>query len=70
MERFEGIFFLLDGKEFAFKTWPHVPRVGDWVVFPTHKDRQPYEVVRVIWRENRSPPVNPYVEVEIKKVKS
>jgi hypothetical protein len=56
----DGIFFLLDGKEFAFRSWERVPRVGDWVVFPA-PDRT-FEVARVIWRETVSTNV-PYVEV-------
>jgi hypothetical protein len=63
----DGIFFLLDGKEYAFRNWKHVPRKGDWVVFaPADK---PFEVLRVIWRENRSPPDAAYAEVVIKRIK-
>ncbi len=68
MRRWDGIFFLLDGKEFAFRGWDHVPRIGDWVVFPSTDE--PFKVLRVIWRENRSEPENPYVEVVIERIVS
>jgi hypothetical protein len=36
-------------------------------VFPSTD--KPYEVLRVIWRETKSPPIMPYVEVVIAAVK-
>lgn len=67
--RWDGIFFLLDGKQFAFRgrDWLHVPRAGDWVVFPSMED-EPFEVKRVIWRETTGTPALPYVEVVIERV--
>jgi hypothetical protein len=61
-----GIFFLLDGHEYAFRAWQRVPSVSDWVVFAP--DEKPFEVERVIWREEKSDPGNPYAEVVIKRV--
>ena len=66
MRAWDGIYFLLDGKEYAFRTWERVPSLGDWIVFQSTDE--PFEVVRVIWRETRSPPIVPYVEVVIQKV--
>lgn len=70
MREWDGIFFLLEGKQFAFRgsSWPHVPRTGDWVVFPS-KEGEPFEVKRVIWRETTSPTSLPYVEVVIEPAK-
>lgn len=62
-----GIYFLMDGKEYAFRSWERVPSVGDWVVFPA--DDKPLEVRRVIWRETKSPPIYPYVEVVLAALK-
>ena len=67
MKEWGGIYFLKDGKEFAFRSWERVPSKGDWVVFPSTD--KPYEVKRVIWRETKSAPIYPYVEVVIVAVK-
>jgi len=65
-ERWDGIFFLLDGKQYAFRPWKTVPRVGEWVVFPSTEE--PFEVVRVLWRETRNSAAAPYVEIILKRV--
>lgn len=60
-----GVYFILDGSEYAFRSWTKVPRVGDTVVFSSTDE--PFEVLRVLWREERSPPNRPYVEAIIKR---
>jgi len=67
-ERWGGIYFLLDGRQFAFRTWANVPRIGELVVFSLTDE--PFEVSRVLWRETRDAPIGPYAEVILKKVTS
>lgn len=63
----DGIFFLLDGQQFAFRAWDRVPRLGEWVVFAP--DDKPYKVDKVLWRENRSPPDAAYAEVVLRRIR-
>lgn len=65
MRGWAGIYFMLDGAEFGFRAWERVPRIGDTVVFAPAD--QPYKVVNVFWREQRSPPGEPYAEVMLEK---
>lgn len=57
------IHFFLDGKVYAARYWPHVPRVGDEVMFHKPKPpdaprwfpgmpiplKSPFKVTRVVW---------------------
>lgn len=72
-DNWDGIFFLLDGNEYAFRGWSAamVPRVGDWIVFPSTDE--PFKVTRVIWRETTGkvePIRRPYAEVCIEHVRA
>jgi len=44
-----GIRFFLDGREYAYRHWSFVPRVGDEVMLGPGNDRKAYQVIRVVW---------------------
>lgn len=70
MREWDGIYFLLDGKEYSRCFWEHVPHIGNWIQFsPTD---EVFEVKQVIWRKTKSMERllrdRVYVEIILKKV--
>lgn len=51
-----SINFVLDNKDFAFRSWPSVPRVGEFVTLRPNGEPTTYLVKLVLWnvRENRN----------------
>jgi hypothetical protein len=53
-----GLYFILGGKDYAYRSWPAVPRVGDLVLL---KDEQrdyaihPARVLTVVWGTRDQP---------------
>lgn len=47
------IYFLVDGQDYARRTWPCVPPVGDRVMMHPASGPESYEVEAVTWGVNR-----------------
>lgn len=47
------IYFIVDGKDYARRTWPQVPPVGAHVMMHPVEGPQKYEVAAVLWGVNR-----------------
>lgn len=44
-----GVYFYLHGKQFAFRAWNFVPRIGETVILGSDDDRKAYQVKNVVW---------------------
>ena len=53
-----AIYFVLDRKDYAFRVWPGVPRIGDRVMMHTNDGPRTHEVLEVVWgvREEEESP--------------
>lgn len=46
-----AVAFFIDGKQYAYRSWPYVPRVGEEVMLhvPEEGDKRTFLVTRVVW---------------------
>ena len=49
MTTFAAIHFFVDGREYAYRSWSFIPRVGDEVMLGEGDRRKAYVVKRVVW---------------------
>lgn len=62
-----SINFVLDKEDFAFRSWPAVPRVGDYVTLRPKGQPTTYRALLVLWnvRENGRGITSPEVDIHI-----
>ncbi len=48
MQKFD-IYFMLEGKDYALRVWPFVPRIGERVMFHMMGGPISFKVVDVLW---------------------
>lgn len=44
-----AIYFILEGKDYAFRVWPAAPRVGDFVMMHPVEGPRVHEVLEIVW---------------------
>jgi len=67
-----SIYFYLDGKVCASRTWYAVPRVGDEIMLNHRddlKDKTAFSIKRVVWGVESDHPIRQEVNIEIEFVK-
>jgi hypothetical protein len=57
-----------DGKRYAYRTWSHVPRVGDTIQLEGGKTH--VEVLRVVWADDDAKDHNCWVRLLCKTVEN
>lgn len=60
------IYFQVGDKDYAFRVWPNVPRVGDHVMFHPVEGPAVYQVERVVWGVAKDDMNAPTVNVVMK----
>lgn len=52
-----GLYFILNNKEYAYRSWPAVPRIGDLVMLynTEHEQIEPAIVNNVVWGTRDQP---------------
>ena len=45
-------YFIMNGKDYAFRAWKHIPRVGELVELGA-TERKVYKITQILWGEKR-----------------
>lgn len=59
------IYFQIGDKDYAFRSWPNVPRVGEHVMFHPVDGPVVHEVIRVVWGVNKDPTIGAALTVNV-----
>ena len=65
---YASVYFFLDNQQYAYRTWTHIPSVGDEVMLGPDSDRTAYVVKRLVWGNEGGNMHEPQrVNIEIKR---